>query len=182
MKLTSCNSPPEDCNHGSLDKEQVRTAGREKNRCVSGWRGQLLHHGCLTCRRQGQYSEDCRTQAKRHLGGDEASTYKPQDCLTGAAIFKRNHIANFMTNVNIHFVGYPQGQLDRRLLVDLCADHAPVLVVDGKAIFSTPLRNLGQGKNDTGSAPARKDKLRTQRSSSFSDLASCALRSFSFTG
>lgn len=51
-----------------------------------------------------------------------------------------------MTNVNIHFVGYPQGQLDRRLLVDLCADHAPVLVVDGKAIFSTPLRNLGQGK------------------------------------
>lgn len=47
-----------------------------------------------------------------------------------------------MTNINIHLVGYPQGQLHCRLLVDLCANHAPVLIMDGKAIFSTPLRNL----------------------------------------
>lgn len=81
-------------------------------------------------------------EARRHLGQDKVPEYKPQDCFTGAAVLKRNHIANFMTNINIHFVGYPKGQLDRRLLVDLCAYHAPVLVVDGKAIFSTPLRNL----------------------------------------
>lgn len=47
-----------------------------------------------------------------------------------------------MTDVNIHFVCHPEGELDHSLLVDLCAHHAPVLVVDGKAIFSTPLRNL----------------------------------------
>lgn len=85
---------------------------------------------------------DCRSQAERPLARDEAPAYKPQDCFTGAAVLKRNHIANFMTNINIHLVGHPQGQLDRRLLVHLCADHAPMLIVDGKAIFSTPLRNL----------------------------------------
>lgn len=80
--------------------------------------------------------------SKGRLDGDEAATYKPQDRFTGAAVFKRDHIANFVTDINIHFVGNPQGQLHRRLLVDLCAYHAPVLVVDGKAVFSAPLRNL----------------------------------------
>lgn len=119
---------------------------------------------------------------KRHLGCGELSTYKPQDCFSGAAVLKRNHIANFMTNINIHLVRYPQGQLDCRLLVDLCAYHAPVLVIDGKAIFSTPLRNLWQGKM-TQDQPllGKTDKLKTQRSSSFLQLASCSLRSFSFT-
>lgn len=70
------------------------------------------------------------------------SDNKPQDRFSGAAVFKGNHIANFVTDINIHFVGDPQGQLHRRLLVDLCAYHAPVLVVDGKAVFSAPLRNL----------------------------------------
>ncbi|KAL0616821.1 hypothetical protein AAY473_013669 [Plecturocebus cupreus] len=58
-----------------------------------------------------------------------------------------------MTNVNIHFICHPQGKLDHSLLVDLGAYHAPMLVVDGKAIFSTPLRNLqhkGVGLLDLG--------------------------------
>lgn len=80
--------------------------------------------------------------SRRRLGGDDAATYKPQDRFGGAAVFKRNHIANFVTDINIHLVGDPQGQLHRHLLVDLCAYHAPVLVVDGKAVFSAPLRNL----------------------------------------
>lgn len=47
-----------------------------------------------------------------------------------------------MTNVNVHLVGHPQRELNRSLLVGLRAYHAPVLVADRKAIFSTPLRNL----------------------------------------
>jgi hypothetical protein len=71
-----------------------------------------------------------------------ASAYQPQDCFSGAAVLKRNHIADFVPDIHIHLVGHPQGQLDCRLFVGLGAYHAPVLVMDGKAIFSTPLRNL----------------------------------------
>ena len=71
---------------------------------------------------------------------------QPQDGFTGTAVLKRNHVADFMTNVNIHLVCHAEGELDRRGLVDLRAHHAPVLVVDGKAVLSTPLRNLQRDK------------------------------------
>lgn len=83
-----------------------------------------------------------RTSQESSGTADESPPNQPQDRFTGAAVLKRNHVADFMTDVNIHFVCHPEGELDHSLLVDLCAHHAPVLVVDGKAIFSTPLRNL----------------------------------------
>lgn len=64
-----------------------------------------------------------------------------------------------MTDVNIHLVGHAEGELDRRGLVDLGAHHAPVLVVDGKAVLGTPLRNL-RGTDGTGSAPRASDNTR----------------------
>lgn len=71
---------------------------------------------------------------------------QPQDRFTGAAVLKGNHVADFMADVNIHFVRHSEGELDRGLLMDLCAHHAPVLVVDGKAVLGTPLRNLERGQ------------------------------------
>lgn len=83
----------------------------------------------------------------------------PQDCLTGTAVLERHHVANFVTDVHVHFVRHAQGQLDRGLLVHLGAHHAPVLVVDGEAVLGTPLRNLGQGTGDTVSSSQGGSKL-----------------------
>lgn len=89
----------------------------------------------------------------------ESPPDQPQDGFTGAAVLKRNHVADFMTDVNIHLVCHAEGELDGRGLVDLRAHHAPVLVVDGKAVLGAPLRNL-RGTGGTGSAPRASDKTR----------------------
>ena len=47
-----------------------------------------------------------------------------------------------MANVDIHFISYTQCQPHRCLLVYLGAYDYAVLIVDRKAILSTPLRNL----------------------------------------
>lgn len=88
-------------------------------------------------------SEGCRASSDPV---DPAPPHPPQDGFAAAAVFKGDHVANFMPNVHIHLICHPEGELHGGGLVDLCAYHTPMLVVDGEAILGTPLRNLSQGK------------------------------------
>lgn len=78
---------------------------------------------------------------------------QPQDGFARTAVLKRDHVADFVANVHIHLVRHPQGELDGRLLVGLCAHYAPVLIVDGEAVLGTPLRDLRRGETTQAQLP-----------------------------
>lgn len=79
--------------------------------------------------------------------------HPPQDRLAGAAVLKRDHVADLMANVDIHFIRHAQGELDGGLLVRLRAHHAPMLVVDGEAVLGTPLRHLRESQPSARHSP-----------------------------
>lgn len=117
----------------------------EKDWCISGWgqRPVIIIHDRRLKPRVRTHSSRITEHTPRAIRHSRWTTPNPpQDCFTGAAVLKRDHVANFMANVNIHFICDPQGELDGSLSVDLRAYHAAVLVVDGQAVLSTPLRNL----------------------------------------
>lgn len=87
-------------------------------------------------------------QGTRSVDGEP---HPPQDRLAGAAVLKRDHVADLVANVDIHFVRHAQGELDSGLLVRLRAHHAPVLVADGEAVLGTPLRHL-RARGDVSAA------------------------------
>lgn len=47
-----------------------------------------------------------------------------------------------MANIDVHFISYAQCQPHRCLLVNLGAYNYTVLIADGEAVLSTPLRDL----------------------------------------
>ena len=79
--------------------------------------------------------------------------HRPQDGLAGAAVFKGDHVADFVPDVNVHLVCHPQGELHGALGADLRAHHAPVLVADGQAVLGAPLGNLQRGKRTRDQPP-----------------------------
>ena len=119
----------------------VRLVTREMSYCYTSYR-------CLKQRTQRTCSSGTAEDEPGAIPGTARGSPpdQPQDGFTGTAVLKRNHVADFMTNVNIHLVCHAEGELDRCGLVDLRAHHAPVLVVDGKAVLGTPLRNLQRDK------------------------------------
>lgn len=99
----------------------------------------------------GAHSSVIVKHKPRAAGTAGGSPDPPQDGLAGAAVFKRDHVADLVADVHVHLVRHPQRELDGGLLVRLGAHDAPVLVADREAVLGTPLRHLR--RKGTGELP-----------------------------
>lgn len=133
--------------HGrSLDKESLLSPAWAKP-----VRGRLAteasrHYTSQTLRAQNASYVLLEPQHHAGVGAAGEPPNQPQDGFARTAVLKGDHVADFVANVHVHLVRHPQGELDGRLLVGLCAHHAPMLVVDGQAVLGTPLRDLRRGE------------------------------------